>query len=71
MSALAQIVRPSMHNNRASEHALRPNQLDLLVRDGALGIALGVGFEVAEITDVALGVAGGAVGFGEGVDCGE
>ena len=57
-----------MHNDRAPQDALRPNQLHLLVGEGALRIALGVRLEVAEVADVALAVGGGAVGFGEGVD---
>lgn len=68
MSALAQIIRTRMHHDGASEHALRPNQLDVLVRNGALGIALAVRLEVAQITDVALGVVGGAVGFAKRVE---
>ncbi len=70
MSTLAQIVRTSMHHDCASEDALRPDQLDVLVCDRALGIALTIGLEVAYITNVALGVLGGAVGFAEGVEVG-
>lgn len=47
MSTLAQIVRTSMHHDCASEDALRPDQLDVLVCDRALGIALTIGLEVA------------------------
>ena len=68
MPALTQIIRARVHNNRAAEDALRPNQLHQLVGDGALGVALGVGLDVAEVADVALAVGGGAVGLGEGVD---
>lgn len=50
--------------------ALGADELDEVVSHGALGVALGIGLNVAEITDVAdLGGAvtvGGAVG----VDCG-
>jgi hypothetical protein len=55
----------------AAEHALRADQLDELVRDAARGVALGVGLEVAQVADVALAVARGAVGLVVGVDCGE
>lgn len=58
-----------MHDDGAAEDALGADELDLLVLDGALGVALGVGFEVAEVADVAFRVGGGAVGFREGVDC--
>lgn len=71
VAALAQIVGAGVHDDGAAEHALGPDELDVLVGDGALGVALAVGFEVAEVADVALAVGGGAVGFGEGVDCGE
>lgn len=48
--------------------ALGANELDQLVLDAALGVALAVGLEVAEITDVTLLVAGGAVGLVVRVD---
>ena len=57
-----------MHNDRPSKHALGPNELDEGIGDGAFGVALFVGFEVAQVADVALGVGGGAVLFAEGVD---
>jgi hypothetical protein len=44
------------------------NELDLGVLDAALGIALAVRLEVAEVADVAVAVAGRAVLFAEGVD---
>lgn len=68
VSALAQVVRAGVHDNGPAQHALGPDQLDLLVRDGALGVALAVRLEVAEVADVAFAVGGGAVGLGEGVD---
>ena len=68
MPPLPQVVRARMHDNRAAEHALRPNQLDLLVLDRSLGVALAVGFEVTEVADVALAVGGGAMGFAVGID---
>lgn len=68
MTALAQIISASMHDDRSAQYAFRPNQLDLLVRDGTLGVALAICFEVAEVANVAFTVGGGAVGFGERVD---
>lgn len=47
VSALAQIVRTRMYHDRASEDALGPYQLDVLVRNRVLGIALAVGLEVS------------------------
>jgi hypothetical protein len=44
------------------------DELDLGVLDAALGVALAVCLEVAEIADVAVAVAGRAVLFAEGVD---
>jgi hypothetical protein len=52
-----------------AQNAMLANQLDVLVGNGALGVALAVGLDVAEVADVALAVGGGAVGFAEGVDC--
>ena len=63
MSALAQIVRTRVYHDRTSENALGTNQFDLLIRDGAFGIALAVGFEVAEVAYVTLGVTGGPMSF--------
>lgn len=67
---LAEIVGAGVDDNGAAEDALGADQLDELVRDGALGVALGVGLEVAQVADVALAVGGGAVGLVVGVDCG-
>lgn len=68
MPASSQVVDASVHDDGAPEHALGPNELDQLVRDGAFGVALRVRLEVAEVADVALAVCAVAVGFGEGVD---
>lgn len=68
VSALAQIVRASVHDDSPTQHALGTDQLDLLVRDGALRVALAVRLEVAEVADVAFAVRGGAVGLRERVD---
>jgi len=57
-----------VHDDGAAQHALGADQLDELVRDGAFGVALGVGLEVAQVADVALAVGGGAVGLVVGVD---
>lgn len=67
---LAEVVSASVDDDGAAEDALGADQLDELVRDGALGVALGVGLEVAQVADVALAVGGGAVGLVVGVDCG-
>ncbi|KAL9037753.1 MAG: hypothetical protein Q9214_005558 [Letrouitia sp. 1 TL-2023] len=66
--ALAQVVGAGVDDNGAAEHALRADQLDLAVGDGALGVALRVGLEVPEVADVAVVVGRGAVFFGMGVD---
>lgn len=50
-----------MHDNRAAQNALGSDQLDMLVRDGALAVALAIGLEIAEVAYVAVGVFGGAV----------
>lgn len=58
-----------MNDNRAAEHALRADQLDELVGDGTLGVALAIGLEVTEVANVTLAVARRAVGLGVRVDC--
>lgn len=68
--ALAEVVSASVDDDSAAEDALGADQLDELVGDGALSVALGVGLEVAQVADVALAVGGGAVGLVVGVDCG-
>jgi hypothetical protein len=51
-----------------SEHTLLSNQLDERILHGANRVALRVGGDVAEISDMALRVAGSTVILGEGVD---
>lgn len=58
-----------MDDNGAAEDTLGTDQLDELIGDGALGIALTIGLEVAQVTNVALRVRGGTVGLAVGVDC--
>lgn len=58
-----------MHDKSAAKNALGTDQFDEIIGNGALGVALAVGFEVSEVADMAFGVRGGAVFFGEGVDC--
>lgn len=57
-----------MDNNGAAENALRTNQLDELVSDGALSIALAVGLEVAQVTNVTLRVRWSTVSLAVWVD---
>lgn len=68
VAALAEVVGAGVHDDGAAEDALGADQLDVLVGHGALGVALGVGLEVAQVADVALAVAGGAVGLVVRVD---
>jgi hypothetical protein len=70
VSALAQIISTAMHDNGTSQHALRANQLDQLVCDGALGVALAIGLEVAQVSHMAVVVGWGAVLLAVWVDCG-
>lgn len=46
------------------------NELDVVVGHGALGVALVIGLEVAEVTNVALVVGGSTVGLAMRVDLG-
>lgn len=69
VTALTHVVRASMHDQSAAQHALGTEQLDERVLLVAHGVALGVGVEVAQVTDVAVAVVGRPVGFAVGVDC--
>lgn len=69
MPSPAQIIGAGVHDQSPSENALRAKQLDLVIGHGALGVALGVGFVVAEVADVTDGVGRGAVLCGVRVDC--
>lgn len=51
-----------------ADDALGPDELDVLVRHGALGVALAVRLDVAEVTNVAVLVGRGTVGLAVGVD---
>lgn len=57
-----------MDNQSTAKNALSTEQLHELVLLGANGVTLGVGLEVAQVTDVTVGVVGGAVGLAVGVD---
>ena len=63
VATLAKVVSASVDNDGAAEDALGADQLDELVGDGALGVALAIGLEVAQVTNVALVVLGGTVGL--------
>jgi hypothetical protein len=52
-----------------ADDALGANELDEQVGHGALGVALGVGLEVAEITDMAGLIGAVTVSLVVGVDC--
>lgn len=51
-----------------ADDAVGADELDVAVRDGALGVTLGVGVDVAEITNVAGLVGGSTVRLAVGVD---
>jgi len=63
VATLAEVVSAGVDNNGAAENTLGADQLDELVTDRALGVALAVGLEVAQVTNVALLVLGGTVGL--------
>ena len=54
-----------------ADDALRADELDELVGHRALGVALSIGLDVAEVTDVAGLVRGSSVSLAEGVDLGK
>jgi hypothetical protein len=52
-----------------AQDAVLADQLDEAVADAALGVALGVGLDVAQVADVAVVVGWGAVLLAMGVVC--
>lgn len=60
-----------MNDNSTADDALLTYELDLVVLNRASGVALAISLEVAEITDVAVGIGWCTVAFGEWVDCSE
>lgn len=66
---LSKVVSAAVDDNGASKNALRADQLDELVGDRALCVALAIGLEVAQVTNVALRVRRGAVSLAVRVDC--
>lgn len=68
VATLAEVIGAGVDNNSAADDAVGADQLDQGIGDGALGIALGVGLDVAEVADVAGLIGRGAVGLAMGVD---
>jgi hypothetical protein len=68
LSTLVQIITLCSALGTYADNALGPNELDVLVGHGARGVALGIRLDVAEVTNVAVLVARGAVGLVVGVD---
>jgi len=52
-----------------ANNGVRADQLDKLVLDSGLGVAIAVDSDVTEVTNVTLLVARGAMGLAVGVDC--
>lgn len=61
--ALAEVVGAAVRNDGTADDALGTNELDELVLDRALGVAVGVGLDVAKVTNVTGLVAAIAVGL--------
>lgn len=68
MATLAKVISASVDNDGTAEDALGADQLDELVGDGTLGVALTIGLEVAQVTNVTLRVGWSAVGLAVWVD---
>lgn len=51
-----------------AQNALGTDQLDKLVLNGAVGVALSISLEVTKVTNVTVGISGSTVGLAEGVD---
>ena len=66
--ALAEVVGAAVDDDGAADDAVLADELDQLVGDGALCVALAVGLEVTQVTDVALLILGSTVVLAVGVD---
>ena len=66
---LAEVIGTGVDDKSPAEDALGADELDELVGDGALGVALTVSLVVAQVTYMALRVGWGAVGLVLWVDC--
>jgi hypothetical protein len=70
VTTLAKVISTGMDDQSAAQNGLGTNQLDKLILRGAVGVTLGIGLEVAKVTNVTLGVSGSTVGLAEGVEVG-
>lgn len=68
VTALTQVIRAGVHNDRTAQNTLGTEQLHERVLLGAGSVTLGVGGEVTQVTDVTVGVLGSTVGLAMGVD---
>lgn len=69
VTTTAKVVSTGVDDEGTAENALSTEQLHELVFLGANGVTLSVGLEVAQVTNVTLGVLGSTVGLAVGVDC--
>jgi hypothetical protein len=70
VTTLAKVISTGVDDQSAAQNGLGTNQLDKLILHGAVGVTLGIGLEVAKVTNVTLGVSGSTVGLAEGVEVG-
>lgn len=68
VATLAKVISTGVDNDGAAEDAVWADELDVLVFDRALAVALAVGLEVAQVSYVALAVLWGAVLLAVGVE---
>ena len=68
VATLTKVIGSAVHNNSAAKNALWADELDVLVGDRPLSVALAVGLVVAQVTNVALGVRRRTVLFSMRVD---
>ena len=68
VATLTKIIGSAVHDDSAAKNALWADELDVLVGNGPLSIALAVGLVIAQVTNVALGVRRRTVLFSMRVD---
>ena len=69
IATLSEVIGAGVNDHSTSDDALWADELDELIRYGALCVALSVSLEVAKVANVAVAVFWCAMFFVVGVDC--
>lgn len=70
VTTTAEVISASVDDKGTAQNALGTNQLDKLVLHVAGRVTLSIGLEVAQVTNVTVGISGSTVGLAVGVEVG-